>query len=85
MVGLLLLVALLRLLIVTHKPFLCSSIYAGWAVVFGLLFGGKPLTVLINGAIVFAAALLYFWLVNRTSGIVFWLVVLIGGLALMMF
>lgn len=75
-----LLAALIRLLIATDKPFLCSGIYAGVALVFGLAFGGKVLAVLISVGIGFVLASIYFWLLNRldSGSVVWWLVAILG-------
>ena len=75
-----LLAALIRLLIASEQPFLCSGIYAAVALVFGLAFGGKFPAVLISASIAFVLASLYFWLLNRLDfgSFVWWLVALLG-------
>jgi hypothetical protein len=75
-----LLAALIRLLIATDKPFLCSGLYAGVALVFGLAFDGKALAVLISVGIGFVLASIYFWLLNwlQTGSVVWWLVAIAG-------
>jgi hypothetical protein len=74
------LAALIRLLIETDKPLLCSGIYAGVALVFGLAFGHSLPAVLISVGIGFVLASIYFWLLNRldTGSVVWWLVAIIG-------
>jgi hypothetical protein len=56
-----LLAALVRLLIATDKPFLCSGIYAGVGFIFGAAFGGTVLGSLISAGIGFALASVYKW------------------------
>jgi len=75
----LLLVTLVRLLIVTDKPFLCSVLYAG-ATFLGLIFGLPFLAVLISASIRFLLASIYFWLLDRLDGseVLWWLVAIIG-------
>lgn len=76
----LLLVGLIKLLIVTQQPFLCSGIYAGVVLLFGLInsapFGGLVLVV----AISFALASIYFWLLNRFGDnlVLFWVIAAAG-------
>jgi hypothetical protein len=80
-----LLAALVRILLITDNPLLCSGIYT--AVVFILsLVGGAPLpAILIVCAIVFGVSFLYFYLLNRfDSGTVIWWVIAIAG-ALLIF
>lgn len=80
-IKLLLLAALIRLLIATEKPFLCSGIYAGIALLFGVFFGGSLLGAVIVGGIAFGLASLYFWILDRLdTGSVVWWAVALGGL-----
>ena len=77
-----LLVALVRLLVATDKPLLCSGIYTAVVLLFGLIAGAPILALLIGGIIAFALSSLYFWLLYRVgTGILFW-VILVGGLAI---
>ena len=76
------LVALIRLLIVTDKPILCSGIYTGVGFFFGLVMGNPFWAVLIASAIGFALASLYFWLLCRVQSGALWWFILIGGLAI---
>lgn len=66
------LAALIRLLIVKHKPLLCAGLYTGVMFLFSLLFGNPFLVVLLVTVINFALSLLYFWLLERfyESGII---------------
>lgn len=64
-IKIILLAALIRLLIATEKPFLCSGIYAAAAILLGFAFGHGVVPVLISGAIGFVLASVYFWLLNR--------------------
>jgi hypothetical protein len=76
----LLLTGLIRLLIETEKPFLCSGLYAGGAFVIGLIFGVPLVPLVIGTALAFGLASLYFWLLNRFlgSGAVWWLILILG-------
>jgi len=74
------LAALIRLLLATSKPFLCSDIYTAVSVIFGLAIGTKFLAVLVGGAIVFGLTSLYFSLLDRfedSTGL-FWLIAGLG-------
>ncbi len=75
-----LLAALIRLLIATDKPLLCSGLYAGVGLVFGLAFGGRIPAVLISVGIGFVLASVYFWVLNRldSGSVVWWLVAVLG-------
>jgi hypothetical protein len=75
-----LLAVLIRLLLATDKPFLCSGIYAGVALLLGLIFGNPFLAVLIHAAISFLLASLYFWLLDKLEGseVLWWLVAIVG-------
>ena len=82
-VKILVLAALIRLLIATDKPFLCSGIYAGVALLSGLAFGGSVLAVLISAGIGFALVSLYFWILDRLdSASVMWWLVALGGISI---
>ena len=75
------LVALIRLLLATDKPFLCAGLYAGLVFLFGLLTG--PLAAVIAGAITFVFASIYFWLLSKFEGAgLLWWVILVCGLLL---
>ena len=76
----LILAGLIRLLIATEQPFLCSGLYAGGVLVLGLIFGVPFVTMLIAATISFALASLYFWLLVRFegSGPIWWLILIFG-------
>ena len=77
----LILAALIRLLIATDKPFLCSGLYGGIAFVLGLAFGNPFLPVLIHASIAFVLASIYFWLLDRLDGqseAAWWAVTIVG-------
>jgi hypothetical protein len=76
------LVGLIRLLVATEKPILCSGIYTGIAFFFGLIMGNPFWSVLFSSAIGFALASLYFWLLDQIQDGALWWIVLIGGLAI---
>lgn len=76
------LVGLIRLLIETNKPFLCSGIYAAAAAI-GALISGHGLTgFAIAGALGFATSSLYFWLLNYLDGSFLWWIVMVLGLVI---
>jgi len=79
-----LLAALVRLLLATNKPFLCSGIYAGVAFALGLVFGNPFGPVLLHASIAFALASTYFWLLDRLDGSseVLWWLVAMGGIVI---
>jgi len=64
-IKVLLLAALIKLLLVTNKPFLCSGIYAGVIFVFSIISGAGILSALLGTAIGFVLATIWFWLLNR--------------------
>ena len=73
------LVALIKLLLVTKNPILCAGIYTIVKFLLTLLFGTPFIAVLIGSVIAFILSLIYFWLLNRfrDTGI-FWLVLILG-------
>ena len=72
-------VGLVRLLIVTDMPFLCSGIYAVVVCLLGMAFAGPTLAVFVHAAIAFVLASIYFWLLDRFSeGIIWWVIMLVG-------
>lgn len=74
------LVALLKILNITGKPFLCSGIYAVFVFIFSLLLGEEMVNALINFAFALVLASLYFWLLDRFNiGWQYW-IILFGGL-----
>ena len=75
----LLIVGLVKLLIETDQPFVCSGIYAIAAFVLGVVFGSPVLAVAIASAIAFALASLYFWLLSKfPDGILWWVILIVG-------
>ena len=77
--NILFLCSLLRLLISTDQPFLCSSLYAGGLFLLGLVLGGPFVPLLIALGIRFALSSLYFWLLDRFSeGILWWVIMILG-------
>ena len=72
-------IALVRLLVATDQPFLCSGIYAVIVCIFGMAFAGPTSAVFVGAAIAFVLASLYFWLLDRYSeGIIWWVIMLAG-------
>jgi hypothetical protein len=75
-----LLVALVRLLIVTNKPLLCSGIYAT-IVTTGALIGGVGIAAFVAGGMAFVLSSVYFWLLNRfEDSLLFWVIMIAGAL-----
>ncbi|MBI3478111.1 MAG: hypothetical protein HY010_20450 [Acidobacteria bacterium] len=74
----LLLMGLIRLLIETHKPLLCSGIYAAIATGMALI-SGDGIGALATGGIAFLLSSAYFWLLDRfEESILFWVIMVIG-------
>jgi hypothetical protein len=74
----LLLVGLIRLLIVTNKPFLCSGIYAATVTVFALI-GGSGTGAVVVGGLAFLLSSAYFWLLDRfEDSFLFWIIMVAG-------
>lgn len=73
------LASLIKLLIATNNPLLCTSVYVSFGFIFGLLLGNPFVYVLIAAAISFGLAFAYFWLLNRfeDSGM-FWVILVVG-------
>ena len=74
-----LLAVLVRLLIASDKPFLCSALYAGVIFIFGLIVG-PFLAALISAGIAFLLTSIYFWLLDRfdSSPLLWWLIAVAG-------
>ncbi len=75
-----LIVALIRLLVVTDKPFLCSGIYTTVVFFFSLWSQAPFLSKLIVVAIIMATSSLYFWLLSyfKDNIILFWIISVVG-------
>jgi hypothetical protein len=74
----LMLVALIRLLIETNKPFLCSGIYAGLVTAVALISGGG-IGAVVAGVLAFLLSSAYFWLLDRfEDSILFWIIMIVG-------
>jgi hypothetical protein len=88
LINIIVLVLLIRLLIATDKPLLCSGLYAIIGFIVGLLsvFDGQTpiLSLLIATGIGFGLCSLYFWLLYRIGGGALWWVVLILGLPIVL-
>jgi hypothetical protein len=80
MIKIAIIVALIRLLIVTGKPFLCSGIYVSAVLVYGLVTGVRSLDLLIATAVAFALGSLYFWLLDYLEDrvVLFWIIAVVG-------
>lgn len=85
-VKIFLLVGILKLLMAIGRPFLCSGLYTGAFLLFGLLkvFGGvmSVLSLAIGVVIIFGLSSLYFWALDRIGDGMWWWVVLLSGMFL---
>ena len=78
-IDIMILVALIKILLETDRPFVCAGIYAGMNFFFGLA-GGFTLALFVGVGILFGMASLYFWLLSRLEGAgALWWLVAIGG------
>lgn len=77
-VKLIILVSLIRLLLATDSPLLCAGLYTVAGVVFGAVTGNPFLAILIAMLIRFALASLYFWLLYRIEGFLWWIILFCG-------
>ena len=78
----LVLIALIQILIQTNKPFLCSGIYAAIAALFGLFLGHGLVGAAVGGGIAFLLSSVYFWLLDRFDGGIWWWIIAVGGLVI---
>ena len=81
MFNVIILGALVKVLIATDKPLLCSSVFAGINFLFNLMFEVPILANLLGTALAFALSSLYFYLLYRTElGSLMWWLILLSGL-----
>lgn len=75
-----LIVALIKILLITDQPFLCSGLYAGVMLLLVLAFGAPLAAALLVALIGFVGASIYFWLLSRfeDSGLIWWLILIAG-------
>ncbi|MBI1317380.1 MAG: hypothetical protein GC168_00340 [Candidatus Hydrogenedens sp.] len=89
MFQILLLAGCIKLLVETERPLLCAALYAGFGLVFGLVFaltgdvGIAPL--LVAAGMRFAVVSVYFLLLNSMGDGGLWWAVLVLGMAVLMF
>jgi hypothetical protein len=81
----LVLVALVRLLIATNKPWVCAGVYAGIAAVSAMMSTGNLTTALVTTGIGFFGSGVYFWLLNRFDGSFIWWIILVVGIVIAFF
>ena len=67
-VKFLLLLGLIRLLLVTDRPYLCAGIYTAVVLLFSILTGYSIGELLLTVIIVGALSTLYFWLLYKLHG-----------------
>ena len=85
LIKILLIIGLIKLLMVTNKPFMCAGIYGVAVFIFGLAFGITINHLLISTTIGFALAAGYFWLLDYMDGMeIFWWVVTAIGLMIVL-
>jgi hypothetical protein len=79
-------VGLIRLLLATNNPVMCTSIYGTGHAILGsvlcLTINASLLPVLAMSSIAFVLALVYFWLLDRFEETMFFWLIMIGGLIL---
>ena len=75
-----LMVALIKVLLASDQPFLCSGLYAAGVLLMNLLFGNGFIVALIAGGVGLVLASLYFWLLSRFegSGLLWWGILVVG-------
>ena len=75
-----LLAALVKVLLATRSPFLCSGIYAVAGLMFAFFWGVTLQAALLGTAITFVLASLYFWLLCRyeDTNLLFWAIFIAG-------
>lgn len=73
------LIVLLKLLIASDKPFLCSGIYTGIVFILYLIVGYSIIEIIILCTISFALASLYFWLLDTfRDSAAYWGILIVG-------
>ena len=75
----LLLTAGVKVLLVTNKPLVSSAIYTIGHVAAGFAFQRPTREVLIGGAIAWVISTIYFFLMNRAKGVLWWLLLFAGA------
>ena len=81
-IKIILLAALVKLLIATDQPFLCSGLYTVIKFLIALAFGAQLGSALLFAAIAFVLASIYFWLLDYFDETFWWWIILLGGLAI---
>ena len=72
----LILIALIQILI---HPSCAPEFYSAVATLFGLFMGHGLIAALVGGGIAFAFSSLYFWLLDRLDGSVWWWIIAVRG------
>ena len=82
MIHILILALLIKLLLVTESPIICSTIYTTLTFLIGIFMvydGQIPfVALLIATAIRFGLSTLYFWMLNKVDGILWWVIMILG-------
>ncbi|MES2597139.1 MAG: hypothetical protein V4662_17465 [Verrucomicrobiota bacterium] len=77
---LILLIALVQIFHLTHKGLMCATIYGGASMLLAWARLDDLVWALMWGAISFTAALVYFWALDKLDGgVLWWLLLVIGG------
>jgi hypothetical protein len=76
--GWLILIAILKLYIVTEKTFLCAGVYAAVGTTLALIGGASFLALLIGAAVSFALASGYFFVLSLIDGGGLWWLAAVG-------
>jgi len=71
---------LVKLLLIMDKPHLCAGIYAVIGLALRFLLGWQLLYAAIATVVSFLLAWLYFWLLRRFEGSVWFWIIMIGGI-----
>lgn len=84
MIVTMILIGLVKLLLVTNKPFVCAGIYTFTVLLFMLLLGCGFETIFFRSVIAFTISSIYFWLLKRLQdfGATWWMVA-IGGVIIL--
>lgn len=78
-VKVILLIALLRVLVITEKPVLCAGIYAGVGLILSLFLGFGLMGSLVGALVGFILSFIYFWLLNKYNhGPAYFIILIIG-------
>jgi hypothetical protein len=81
-IKIVLLLGLIKLLEATDKPLVCATVYVIVAGFISLALSVGSINwggLMIGLAISFVSAFVYFWLLQKTEGSIFWWIIMLGG------